>query len=92
MLAHDFQQLSSYSDTLWLNEDELNESNELNDLNSSNISENVYDLDVESGSSSHDQPPSHNSGVTVTNSLGKRVQKKKTFTHSKRLNLRESWV
>ncbi|CAG8664855.1 4895_t:CDS:2, partial [Cetraspora pellucida] len=37
-------------DTLSLiNEDELNESNELNDLNTSNISENVHDLDAESG-------------------------------------------
>ncbi|CAG8829250.1 6349_t:CDS:1, partial [Dentiscutata erythropus] len=82
-------------DTLsWLNEDELDESNELNDLNTSNISENVHDLDAESGSSSPDQPLSHNSGITVTvaNSLGKRVRKKRTFTHSRRPNPRESWV
>ncbi|CAG8789769.1 11561_t:CDS:2, partial [Gigaspora margarita] len=72
-----FRRLSSYSDTLsWPNKDKLNESNELNDLNSSNISKNVHDLDVESGSSSHDQSLSHNSRVTVTNSLGKRVRKK----------------
>ncbi|CAG8625085.1 3414_t:CDS:2 [Racocetra fulgida] len=71
MSIHDSYQLSSYnSDTLsWPNEDKLNESNELNELNTSNISENVYNLDSESGLSSPDQPPS--SGVTVTNSLEK---------------------
>ncbi|CAG8790115.1 26561_t:CDS:2 [Gigaspora margarita] len=70
MSTHDSQQLSSYIDALsWLNEDELNESSELNDLNTSNISENIHDLDAESGLSSPDQPLSHNSGVTVTNSL-----------------------
>ncbi|CAG8681436.1 15348_t:CDS:2, partial [Dentiscutata heterogama] len=69
MSTHDSYQLSSYnSDSLsWANEDELNESNELNKLNTSNIPEDIYNLDAESGSSSPDQLPS--SGVTVTNSL-----------------------
>ncbi|CAG8451595.1 2642_t:CDS:2 [Cetraspora pellucida] len=69
MLTHDSHQLSSYnSDSLsWANEDKLNESNELNELNTSNIPEDVYNLDAESGSSFLDQLLS--SRVTVTNSL-----------------------
>ncbi|CAG8716283.1 1098_t:CDS:2 [Gigaspora margarita] len=85
---------SSYnSDTIsWANENELDESNELNDLNSSNISKNIHNLDTASNSSSPDQVLPHNSGITITNSLGKRVQKRKAFSGSKRLKPKESWV
>ncbi|CAG8799942.1 415_t:CDS:2 [Dentiscutata erythropus] len=99
MSIYDSHQLSSYnSDTLsWANEvelnesnelNELNESNELNELNTSNILEDVHNLDAESDSNSLDQPPL--SGVTITNSLDKRVRKKKNFTYSKKLNSREN--
>ncbi|CAG8843356.1 18930_t:CDS:2, partial [Gigaspora margarita] len=62
-------QFSSYnSDTIsWSNKNELDESNELNDLNLSNISENIYDLDTASNSSSSDQVLLCNSGIIVTN-------------------------
>ncbi|CAG8824515.1 20952_t:CDS:2, partial [Gigaspora rosea] len=69
---------------------ELDESNELNDLNISSISENVHNLDTASNSSSPDQTLLHNSGVTVTNSLGKRVRKRKVFSRSKRPKPKEN--
>ncbi|CAG8828418.1 5104_t:CDS:2, partial [Dentiscutata erythropus] len=84
--------LSSEDELNELNEsNELNKSNELNEsneLNISNISENIYDLESESSLSSPDQTPSQNSSVTVTNSLGKRIRKKKV-THSKRPKSKE---
>ncbi|CAG8719852.1 11629_t:CDS:1, partial [Cetraspora pellucida] len=53
---------------------------------------NIHDLESESSLSSPDQTPSQNSSVTVTNSLGKRIRKKKV-THSKRPKSKEpSWV
>ncbi|CAG8643306.1 4337_t:CDS:1, partial [Gigaspora rosea] len=64
MSAPDSHHFSSYnSNTIsWFNnnENELDESNDLNDLNSSNISENIYDLDTASNSSSPDQALPHN--------------------------------
>ncbi|KAF0464074.1 hypothetical protein F8M41_026554 [Gigaspora margarita] len=94
MLAPDSHHFSFYnSDTIsWSNDNEnkLDESNELNNLNSSNISENIHDLDTASNSSSPDQALPCNSGITITNSLGKRVRKRKAFSGSKRLKPKEN--
>ncbi|KAF0428038.1 hypothetical protein F8M41_005919 [Gigaspora margarita] len=84
MSAPDSHHFSSYnSNTIsWSNnnENELDESNELNDLNLLNILENIHDLDTASNSSSPDQAMPCNIGITVTNSLGKKVQNRKAFS------------
>ncbi|CAG8829632.1 28468_t:CDS:1, partial [Dentiscutata erythropus] len=64
-----------------------------NESNMSDISENPNDPDIESNSSSPEQSTSQNNGVTViTNSLGKRIQKKKAFTRNKKSRPSKSWV
>ncbi|CAG8595796.1 7848_t:CDS:1 [Gigaspora rosea] len=64
-----------------------------NESNVSDISENPNDPDIESNSSSSEQSTSQNNGITViTNSLGKRIKKKKAFTHNKKLRPSKSWV
>ncbi|CAG8542376.1 5042_t:CDS:1, partial [Dentiscutata erythropus] len=58
----------------------------------SDVSENLHSLDTESNSSIPDQSTSYNSSVTVTNSLGKQIIKRKAFTCTKRSRPQKSWV
>ncbi|CAG8791797.1 29864_t:CDS:2, partial [Gigaspora margarita] len=60
----------------------------LNELNVLDISKNLNDPDIESNSSSSDQSTLQNNGVTViTNSLSKRIRKKKFLLATKNQNL-----
>ncbi|CAG8636067.1 14784_t:CDS:2, partial [Dentiscutata heterogama] len=88
--THNSYQLnSSDSDAITSsNEDEV----ELIESNISNVLETSQSLDVESNSSSPDQSTSHSRGVTVTNSLGKRIQRRKVPTRTKKSRSRKSWV
>ncbi|CAG8827163.1 10876_t:CDS:2, partial [Gigaspora rosea] len=67
---------------------------QLNESNASDISENLenlHNLDAESNSNSPDQSTSHNTGVTITNSLGKKIRKRRV-SHTKKLKPKESWI
>ncbi|CAG8826316.1 26189_t:CDS:1, partial [Gigaspora rosea] len=88
---HQFSSLDNINseDITLPNEDEL----ELNESTASDISENLDNLDAESNSSLPAQSTSHTSGVIVTNSLGKRIRKKKVISRTKRPKPGEkSWV
>ncbi|CAG8635018.1 6429_t:CDS:1 [Racocetra fulgida] len=84
MSTNDPYQFSSYNDTItWSNEDEF-------ELDALSIAENLYNSDSESNSSTPDQSTSQNTSVTVTNSLGKRVRKKKALIYTKQRE--KSWM
>ncbi|CAG8822383.1 19850_t:CDS:2, partial [Gigaspora rosea] len=67
---------------------------QLNESNASDISENLENLhnsDAESNSNSPNQSTSRNTGVTITNSLGKKIRKRRV-SHTKKSKPKESWV